>query len=299
MAVTLDAYAPFDSGAGANAMEATWRSMMRRNVLTGVIAGVTNELLTFGDSTGMQVKVNTGECWIEGHWGQNTAIKTLPVATAHATLARIDRAVARCDFVNNRIEVDVVTGTAAASPVAPSLTQNTSVWEISLALVSVAAAASTITAANVTDMRTWGVPHGRYQATSGATITVGTGGLKIPFAVAEQNTADVSPNTAGEIFTLNRAGVWVISTGLRWSSASAGFRIVHIADSTDTSIYQSDTLTYGGTAVTADHTMSTARRFPAGQTISIWAFTNTGTTTLDTAGALNVRTNLSLTRVGP
>src|SRR5689334_23111767 len=109
MGTNLTQYAPFDTGAGSNTMEATWRSMMRRNVVTGVVAGVLNEFLVIGDGSGMNVKIATGECWIEGHWGQlATGPVTQTIATAHATLARFDRVVLRADFVNNYIQYDVV-----------------------------------------------------------------------------------------------------------------------------------------------------------------------------------------------
>ncbi|MES2405559.1 MAG: hypothetical protein V4567_14660, partial [Pseudomonadota bacterium] len=49
---------------------------------------------------------------------------------------RIDRVVLRADFVNNNIVLDVLQGTPAVSPAAPALTQNTSIWEISLAQMS-------------------------------------------------------------------------------------------------------------------------------------------------------------------
>lgn len=124
--------------------------------MSGVMRSVLSEMLVFADSSGMQIKVSTGEVLIEGHWGQVSAQKTLVIAAAHATLARRDRVVARCDFVNNVIELDVVTGTAAATPTAPSITRNSSVWELSLAEVQVGAAVSTIAAGNVTDTRFYG-----------------------------------------------------------------------------------------------------------------------------------------------
>ena len=158
MAVNLDTYAPFDDGPGANTTESGWRAFMRRLSNSGVIRDVGNSLSVYADSTGMQVKVRTGEVWIEGHWGAVTVEKVCPVAAAHATLARVDRVVARADFTNNRIEVDVVAGSTATPTVPPDLTQNTTIWETSLATVSVPAADTGIDAAQVTDARTYGGP---------------------------------------------------------------------------------------------------------------------------------------------
>lgn len=158
MAVSLDSYMPFDSGAGANVMEAGWRSFMRhmfgpQTWGSGVLRGVDNTCQVYADSSGMQCKVKTGEVWIRGHWGQCTSDKTLAVAAAHATLARKDRAIARADFTNNRVEFDVLTGTASGSPSPPTLTQDTGKWEISLGIIDVDAAAVTIAAGKALDAR--------------------------------------------------------------------------------------------------------------------------------------------------
>ena len=158
MAVTFDQYAPFDAGPGANAMESQWRAMMRYQVQNGVLRNVGNELSVYGDSTGMQVKVRTGQVVVTGHWGAQDAEDTLTIAAAHATLARRDLVVARVDYTNNLLELDVITGTAAATPIVPSLTRNTTVWEIPLAVVQVDAAAVTIAANKVFDARQWGGP---------------------------------------------------------------------------------------------------------------------------------------------
>jgi len=49
----------------------------------------------------------------------------------------------------------VLTGTPAASPTPPNVTQSSTIWEISLAQVYVGAAVSTIAAGNITDERIW------------------------------------------------------------------------------------------------------------------------------------------------
>lgn len=154
----MDAFAPFDSGPGSSVTEDGWRAMMRRISRPGVIRDVANSMEVYADSTGMQVKVKTGEVWAEGHWGQISVEKIQAIATAHATLARLDRIVWRVDYVNNNVVVDAITGTASATPVAPNLTRNSSIFEGSLAVVSVPAADTGIDAAQVTDARVWGGP---------------------------------------------------------------------------------------------------------------------------------------------
>jgi hypothetical protein len=176
MAVNMDSYAPFDSGAGANSMEATWRSMMSL-LPSGVFRGRNNDVQCYADSTGMQVKVRTGEVWIRGHWGQVGSEKTLAIASAHASLSRIDRCVARADFANNRVELDILTGVAGSGTFV-GLTRNTSIWEIPLAVITVPALDTSIDAAQVRDQRVYTgdrLPRGIVglvkQATSNSPIT--------------------------------------------------------------------------------------------------------------------------------
>jgi len=153
MATTLDVYAPFDSGPGANVMESTWRGFAKYMLETGIIRNGDDHFRVYADSTGMQVKVGTGHCWIQGHWGENAAEKVLPIAAADPTNPRDDLVVLRADFVNNHIVLDTKPGTPAASPTEPSLTQSSSMWEIRLARVRVATNAVTIAAGDVTDRR--------------------------------------------------------------------------------------------------------------------------------------------------
>lgn len=150
MATTMDEYFPFDAGAGGNAMEASWRKMAAWWLQDGVLYDGLSMTVVESTVPAMSVTVRTGKVWIQGHYGETTADKTLPIAPAHATLARKDLVIARADFANNRIELDVLTGTAAASPTDPALTQNTSIWEIALARVDVPATDTAITTSQIT-----------------------------------------------------------------------------------------------------------------------------------------------------
>lgn len=115
-----------------------------------------NKLEVYADSTGMQVKVKTGKAFIKGHlfWGK-TSEEVLAIADADPTNDRIDRVVAQLDWAAGEIDLVVLTGTPAGSPVPPMLTTDTAIWEISLAQVAVDAAVSTIAAGDVTDERSF------------------------------------------------------------------------------------------------------------------------------------------------
>jgi hypothetical protein len=110
--------------------------------------------------------VAAGECWIEGHHGESIAAKTVSIGANASGNPRRDRIVLRLDSAADTISVEAVTGTPAASPVAPALTQTTAVWEESLATVLVASGSSSITAGNITDTRRFVLPDGRISCAS-------------------------------------------------------------------------------------------------------------------------------------
>lgn len=160
MATALDEYYPFATGLGANVTEAQWRQMARLWRTTGVVpAGESglNELAVGqrGAGANMSVDVATGWAWVLGEFGALTALENVGIAANATGNPRIDLVILRADFVNDVVELDVLVGTPAVAPVEPALTQNTSIWEIPLAAVDVAAAAVSILTANIRDRRTF------------------------------------------------------------------------------------------------------------------------------------------------
>lgn len=151
MATAFDDYYPFDTGDGSTPSDVYWRDMAQLWLPTGVVRGAANELEVYGDDSGMQVKVKTGEAWIIGCHGQLTAEKTLAIAAADGTHPRKDLVVARADIENDIVELDVITGTPAATPTTPAVTQTeATTWEIALGVVDVAASETSIEASHVT-----------------------------------------------------------------------------------------------------------------------------------------------------
>lgn len=136
--------------------------------------GDTNLKVT-ADSSGMNVKVAAGNAIVRGFGYLNDAQVTLTIGTANATNPRIDSVVLTLDPTANTIVLAVVAGTAAATPSAPTLTQtDTAVYQLLLANVLVPAAASTVAAGNVTDLRTFtGTEVGVWTAATRPTGTLG------------------------------------------------------------------------------------------------------------------------------
>ena len=128
----------------------------------GVGSGTTELKVQAKGTPDMSVDVLAGHVWIDGTenanqgamHAYNDATKNLAIAAAHATNPRKDLVVAKVQDAQysgatNAWSVAVVTGTPAASPAEPAVPANA----IVLALVDIAALASSITNANITDRR--------------------------------------------------------------------------------------------------------------------------------------------------
>lgn len=99
------------------------------------------------------VSVSAGNGWINGYYVTLDSAEALSITTPNATLGRIDSIVMGLNYTTRSITVYVKTGAPSVSPVAPSLTRDTNLWELELAQVSVAAGAANITQSAITDMR--------------------------------------------------------------------------------------------------------------------------------------------------
>lgn len=117
----------------------------------------------------MFVQVNTGTCFVpagiasnSGWVCHNNGQRQCVIGASNASNPRIDVVVAHVyDAVDdsgvlNSWALEVVPGTPASSPVAPAVPSNA----IILAQVAVPAASTSVTAGNVTDLRTWEVGLG-------------------------------------------------------------------------------------------------------------------------------------------
>ena len=121
-------------------------------ITDGVKADPSTSLQVMTDS-GLTVKVKAGECWIKGHKMTVDADYSITLSAASSSLPRIDSIVARLDMTNRTMTLDKLTGTAASSPDAPTLTRTANVWELRLANISVAKNATTILQQNIEDTR--------------------------------------------------------------------------------------------------------------------------------------------------
>lgn len=114
----------------------------------------------------MTVRVSDGVGWLANDKADGTVFWNdtkeqtgselqLTIPLANAVSPRIDRIVVSWDTVDYAAKprIEVLKGTAASTPVAPALTNNSLLRQISLAQIAIPAAASKITSANITDER--------------------------------------------------------------------------------------------------------------------------------------------------
>lgn len=130
-----------------------------RIVSNGVFAnpdGTPSTDLQVQATTGMTVKVKTGEGIFKDKWAKLDADMPFTVPTAHVTNPRIDSIVIKIDESEEVRAGSIIykQGTPATVPVAPALESTASVKEYRLANIRVNANASSITQANITDTRT-------------------------------------------------------------------------------------------------------------------------------------------------
>jgi hypothetical protein len=134
---------------------ANFAEVLNKVLTTGYFAGSGGELaVTASSPADMNINVATGEAWIQGYYYKNTDSKTLAVTAADGSNPRIDRVVLELDLVTNRlINLKMLDGTPAASPVAPTLTQSGTTYQITLAQVYVDTGATSIASGTITDER--------------------------------------------------------------------------------------------------------------------------------------------------
>ena len=124
-------------------------------ISNGVFATPANAMQV-QESAGMTIQVSAGWGFINCKWIDNDAPYLLTLDAADVVLNRIDRVVLRLNASNDvrTISIVVKKGTPAGDPTAPVLTRVTGgIWELSLAQIYIAAGATEITQAVITDER--------------------------------------------------------------------------------------------------------------------------------------------------
>lgn len=183
----------------------------------GVNPGLGNAFVVQAQgSPNMSVRVGSGVAYVpggesttQGCYGVlNDAEVTLAVSAAHASLPRIDSVVLRVrdsDYSggNNDALLEIVAGTPASSPVAPTLTGNT----LRLSNVTVGAAVSSITGGNIADTRRF---------------ATGLGGVMLVQAASNLTSIGTSEVEAGQLaWAISGSTLWIFN-GASWEQIPFG-----------------------------------------------------------------------------
>lgn len=118
----------------------------------GIFASQGDKFIVVEDTpASMDVVVGSGRAWFNHTWTLNDADLDVTVPTAHATLNRIDIVYLEVDESTRTNSIDIVSGTPATTPVAPTLTQTSTVHQYALAHIYVGAAATSIGQEDITN----------------------------------------------------------------------------------------------------------------------------------------------------
>ena len=104
-------------------------------------------------SSGLTISIGSGRAVVVDKWINNDAAVTMTLNPAHVTLNRYTAIVLRLNLENREITLEMVDGANSTSPVKPTLTRTSVIYEICLAYIYVAGGATSITTTNITDTR--------------------------------------------------------------------------------------------------------------------------------------------------
>ncbi len=127
----------------------------RQVISSGILNGGTN-LQVVCSGTDMNVSILPGYAWLEGYlYKINIEPLVFTLDVAHPTQDRIDRVVIRLDkrLEHRYVKAFILKGTPAQTPVAPDITRDENIYELSLAQMKVIAGKSFIEGGEITDER--------------------------------------------------------------------------------------------------------------------------------------------------
>lgn len=147
----------YPTAGGGSITDARYEALMAATMPTGLIGSPSLPDLVYADSTGRQVKVQPSRAAIVRgfRWETDGAGIVRAIAANASGQPRIDLAVLRLNRSDWTVTFQIIQGTPAASPVAPTYavsTGSTGTYEMPLAQIYVANGAATLTAGNVTTL---------------------------------------------------------------------------------------------------------------------------------------------------
>lgn len=241
----------------------------------------------------------------QGHYGVwNDAAKTVTISAADGTNPRRDIIVARIrdaaySGATNSFAIEAITGTPAASPSDPTIPANC----IQLARVAVAAGASSIVNANITDLRAFAHtrPTVMAQRLSDFSVADSSGRIPIPFNSTDlwdtDGFHDPSTNNTRLTVPSGLGGLYLVQASIGWDANASGVRQIIVE--TSTGGFYADNVTTGNSTALRQ-TTSDIIRLAAGEYIELKAFQNSGgARTIQGATANPSSCRFGMTYLGP
>lgn len=218
-------------------------SQWARNIGEGVKQSSGNELAPYGDSSGMNVKVGTGQAMVRGHYYTTTAEETLTVTASDPSNPRIDNVVLELDPSANTILLKVIAGSPNPSPTPPSVVQTDGgVYQLKLAEVLVGAGVTTITAGNVTDART--------MLTTAADLAIDVATLQADVLTKAPLTPTVNAKTGAYTLVVGDRGEFITADGTFTITIPSG--VFSAGDRVDFVNIGTGVITFAGSGVTVN-----------------------------------------------
>lgn len=188
----------------------------------GVIRGVLEELEVVANSPAdTTVIVEPGSALVKGIFFLNDADKSVAISSNASGSTRQDIIVLEADYTAQTVRIDVVQGTPGAG--VPALTQSAgSIWQIPLAILTLASGFTTIPQSLITDWREYAnVPAAlavEVTNSSGLTLNWGAPVIWLPAGgvAIDDSTTEGDRRVAGviEARTLNGAQCRIITNGI-------------------------------------------------------------------------------------
>lgn len=154
----MEKYSFFDAQLGDSGYDRTYSSSDLADYFSafinnGVFANPANQLKVIAANS-LDVYVNPGKAYINGYYySLSEESKKLTITRGDNDYSRIDLVVCSLNLSTRLIEIKVLQGTPAATPIAPTITRDDSRYDLVLARIDVEAGCTAIDDSMIADMR--------------------------------------------------------------------------------------------------------------------------------------------------
>lgn len=115
--------------------DATQMSAMFDGLINDGVFATIDDAMVVKASSGKTVIVGKGKCWFDHTWTVNDAPLPVQCGDTHVLLDRIDAIVVQINTITRDNTIEIVEGTAASSPVRPTLTNNSEIHQHALCYI--------------------------------------------------------------------------------------------------------------------------------------------------------------------